>query len=65
MKYLFIRRILIWGLALFTLSALNSCKTGEGCQAEEKVHTKKDKNGNPKGKPKSGLFPKNMKKKSR
>jgi len=51
-------------LFAFCSFSMISCKVGEGCQAEEKVHTKLDRNGNPKKKPKSGLFPKKAKRRS-
>lgn len=45
--------------------SLTSCSRKTGCPAYEEVHTKRDKNGNPKKGGTSNLFPKEMRKKGR
>lgn len=53
---------------IFTASAfsIQSCKTGEGCQLEDKYQAKTDKDGNlSMKKGKSGLWSKKQKKKMR
>jgi hypothetical protein len=63
MKKLLIKSIFLY--LLFSLSTLSTgCKTGEGCQMEEKYQVKTDKNGNlSKKKGKSSLWSKKQRKK--
>lgn len=57
---------LVFGIAAFAiLLTTNACNRGTGCPANENVHVQPDKKGRyPKSKTKSGLFPKNVYKRS-
>ena len=57
---------LVFGLAAFVLLLTSSaCNRGSGCPMNESVHNQPDKKGRyPKSKTKSGLFPKNVYKRS-
>lgn len=50
-------------LSLLTTTITSSCSRKTGCPAYEEVHVKRDKNGNPKKRGTSNLFPKEMRKK--
>ncbi|MCF8244293.1 MAG: hypothetical protein K9J37_05765 [Saprospiraceae bacterium] len=57
---------LVFGIAAFAILLTSSaCNRGTGCPANENVHVQADKKGRyPKSKTKSGLFPKNVYKRS-
>ncbi len=59
----------LFGILLMTLTlaiSSSSCSRGYGCPINEESHIQPDKKGRyPKSKTRSGLFPKDMKKKMR
>lgn len=55
--------LIFLALALVIASLSSSCSRKTGCPAYEEVHVKRDKNGNPKKRGTSNLFPKKMRKK--
>ncbi len=54
--------IFIASFALFISTSLGSCNRKTGCPSTENAKVKLNKNGMPKKKSKSGLFPKEMRK---
>lgn len=56
----------VFALIILTFVGLTSCNRGSGCTVNEGVHVKPNKKGQyPKSKTRSGLFPKDMKKKTK
>jgi len=55
--------LLIVSLFFVTTMSLSSCSRKTGCPSTENAKVKLNKNGMPKKKSKSGLFPKDMRRK--
>lgn len=58
--------LFVFCLSIFLLSASISCSPKTGCPINEQAHVQPNKKGKyPKSKTRSGLFPKQMKKKKK